>query len=86
MGEDSMAGRHFWSWFKHRVEESRSSSNENEIPLDELNNGYLFNLYIYECTWGGIHIDYSFGDCHQLPHVGMKPISDLNYRPAIHTS
>ena len=86
MDEDSMVGRPFWAWFKRRVEEARSSSNENEITLDELNNDYLFNPDVYERTWGGTHIVYSCCDWYSLPPVGMPYISDLNSRPAIHIS
>ena len=84
--KDSMAGRTSWYRFKHRVEETKYSSNENEISLDKLNNGCLFNPYIYERIWRGIHIIYSFGNRHQLPIISMKYKSDLNSRPAIHKS
>lgn len=48
----------------------------------EHHNDFLnFHSGIYQCTWGGIPIIYSFGDCRQLPPVGMKSNSDMSTRP-----
>ena len=45
-----------------------------------------FNSGIFQRTWGVFPIIYSFGDCHQIPTVGMKPVSDMSTRPKINTS
>ena len=81
MGEDSMTGRPLWAWFRHRIEERRTLPiiEADRAENDDLPNtdDVPFPSSICEISWGSIPLVYSFGDCHQLPPVGMKPISDL---------
>ena len=85
-----MSSRPLWGWFKHRLEEARcnvdmTNSDDNRTIAhhsDLLN----FHSGIFQRTWGGVPIIYSFGDCHQLPPVRMKPISDMSTRPKMNTS
>ena len=90
MDEDSMAGRPFWAWFRHRIEEGRTPPiiQDHRAENHDLPNVHTFPFppSVYERSWGGIPLVYSFGDCHQLPPVGMKAISDLKSIPKIHTS
>jgi len=86
MDEDSMSGRPFWGWFKHRLEEARSSVDDNNRNMEHHSDILNFNYEIFQRSWGGIPVIYSFGDCHQLPPVTMKPISDMSTRPRINTS
>ena len=91
MDEDSMVGRSFWGWFVRRVEDARGRFLLSEQQKAELRTGgniapQYFNDLIYERCWGDIPLIYYFGDCRQLPPIGMKPISDLNSIPKIGSS
>ena len=90
MDEESMAGRPFWAWFRYRVEEGRAAPlikanipANNDLPDVD---AAPFPSSIYERSWGSIPLVYYFDDCHQLPPVGMKYMSDLQTIPKIHTS
>ena len=76
MDEDSMVGRPFWGWFKHRLEEFRTI----KLKADEnLNIQPIFHDKRTELTkriFGGIRAFYSMGDVNQLPPVAMKSITD----------
>ena len=76
MDEDSMVGRPFWGWFKHRLEEFRKI----KLKVDEDYNAQtLSNDKYTELTkriFGGIPAFYSMGDVNQLPPVAMKSIAD----------
>ena len=73
MDEDSMAGRPIWAWLEHRSQEGRRflQQSENTSP----------SLYVSReqsiRPWGGIPCVFSFGDCFQLPPVGMKGIHSM---------
>ena len=86
-----MVGRSFWGWFVRRVEDARGRFLLSEQQKAELRTGgniapQYFNDLIYERCWGDIPLIYYFGDCRQLPPIGMKPISDLNSIPKIGSS
>ena len=86
MDEDSISGRPFLEWFKHRLEEARSSVDDNNRNMEHHSDILNFNYEIFQRSWGGILVIYSFGNCHQLPPVAMKLISDMTTRPRINTS
>ena len=79
MGEDSMTGRPFWGWFKHRLEEFRKM----KLKVDEdCNTQTLSNDKYTELTkiiFGGLPAFYSMGDVNQFPPVVMKAsVDDCN--------
>ena len=59
----------------------------NEEQQDDLtyNNKmeHRFSELLYTRCWCGIPLLYVFGNCQQLPPVGMYPISDLSSTPKI---
>ena len=76
MDEDSVDGRPFWGWSKHRLEEFRKM----KLKVDEnYKNQTLSNDKYTELTktiFGGIPTFYSMDDVNQLPPVAMKSIAD----------
>ena len=76
MDEDSMAGRPFGGWFKHRLEEFRKM----KLKVEENYNAQtLSNDKYTELTKrivGGIPAFYSMGDVKKLPPVAMKSIAN----------
>ena len=90
MDEDSMAGRPFWAWFKHRLEQARGptliENDGNGESMSQVAVMYPIPDDLYNRAWGGVPIVCSFGDCHQLPPVGMKASSNLKTPPKLHTS
>ena len=86
-----MSSRLFWGWFKHRLEGARCGGGDVLNPDLNSNNDHHINTLhyhsdIFKRTWGGVPIVYSFGDCHQLPPVGMEVISNISTRPKLNTS
>ena len=78
MDEDSMSGRQYWSFFKHRTEESRRPKFMEDGDGHIIQNDHPIHPDVYNRPWGGIPIVYSFGDIHQLPPVMTKSISDTS--------
>ncbi|EJK61395.1 hypothetical protein THAOC_18129 [Thalassiosira oceanica] len=78
MDEHSMAGRPMWGWLKHKHEEFRRPTTIVDTDGYNVHVSGSDNLELdsetYSRMWGGLHFIYSFGDSHQLPPVGMKPM------------
>lgn len=76
MDEHSMAGRPMWGWLKHKHEEFRRPCTVTDNDGREVQETDYLELdeETYSRMWGGVHFIYSFGDSHQLPPVGMKPM------------
>ena len=90
MDEDSMTGRLFWAWFRHRIEEGRkippgNIDGDNIAQLNVKENN-VFPLSIYERSWCGIPLVYSYEGCYQLSPVGMRLLSDLRSTTNFHRS
>ena len=81
-----MASCPLWGWFKHRLKEARSNVDDDNSNMGHHSDIFNFHSGIFQRIWGGVPIIYPFGDCHQLPPVGMKSISDMSTYPRINTS
>ena len=73
-----MAGRPMWGWLKHKHEEFRRPTTIVDTDGKDVDVSGSDNIELdsetYSRMWGGLHFIYSFGDSHQLPPVGMKPM------------
>ena len=78
MDEHSIAGRPMWGWLKHKHEEFRRPTTIVDTDGKDVDVSGSDNIELdsetYSRMWGGLHFIYSFGDSHQLPPVGMKPM------------
>ena len=86
----SMASISFWAYFKYCTEEGRLHptipSENNEVQISPIKTLYPVPDDLYDRVWYGISIICSFGNCHQLPSVEMKSLSDLSTPPKLHTA
>ena len=73
MDDNSMSGRPFWGWFKHRLEEAICGGDVLNPDISSANEHHSSTLYdhsdTFKRTWGGVQMVYSFGYFQQLPPV-----------------
>jgi hypothetical protein len=90
MDEESMTGRPNFAWIRHRTEEMRrmvslpSSDQSNDDDDGAAASGsFLHSVHppipraVTDRHFGGIPIVETYGDCHQIPPVGMKLVMDM---------
>eukprot|EP00957_Ditylum_brightwellii_P006846 518523-Ditylum_brightwellii.AAC.1 len=76
MDKDGMIGRGIWAWLEHRAYEARKYIPPHLIVRGEndVTNFHYLSKGQLDHPWSGIPRVYLFGDCYQLPPVGMKSI------------